>query len=121
MAAPKELLSYIDTHADAFIDRLAEAVAIPSVSGEPERRPDVLRMADWLETQLKKYGVETAKVPLGSQTLEGKELELPPAILGRIGEDKSKKTVLIYGHFDVQPVSDGFYYRNVIGCMVLTG
>jgi Cys-Gly metallodipeptidase DUG1 len=37
--------------------------------------------------------------------MDGQELELPPAILGRIGHDKNKKTVLVYGHFDVQPVS----------------
>ena len=37
--------------------------------------------------------------------MDGEELQLPPAILGRIGDDKAKKTVLVYGHFDVQPVS----------------
>jgi Cys-Gly metallodipeptidase DUG1 len=31
-------------------------------------------------------------------------LDLPPAILGKLGDDPKKKTVLIYGHFDVQPV-----------------
>ena len=42
--------------------------------------------------------------------MDGQTLQLPPAILGRIGEDKDKKTVLIYGHFDVQPAakSDGW-------------
>lgn len=61
-------------------------------------------MAEFLEAQLQTYGVETKSVPLGSHTLDGQELELPPAILGRIGNDKNKKTILIYGHFDVQPV-----------------
>jgi Cys-Gly metallodipeptidase DUG1 len=104
MAAPKEFLSYIDAHADAFIERLAEAVAIPSISGEPERRPEVLRMAAWLEAQLKALGVETKTVELGTQSIDKVEYALPPAVLGRIGDDKDKKTVLIYGHFDVQPV-----------------
>ncbi|KAJ6545623.1 hypothetical protein B0H19DRAFT_1267023 [Mycena capillaripes] len=42
--------------------------------------------------------------------MDGHTLPLPPAILGRIGNDKSKKTVLIYGYFDVQPAakSDGW-------------
>lgn len=61
-------------------------------------------MASWLEAQLNKYGVKTQQVPLGQQHLEGKTLDLPPAILGRIGDDPNKKTVLVYGHFDVQPV-----------------
>ncbi|KAJ7291906.1 hypothetical protein C8J57DRAFT_1705304 [Mycena rebaudengoi] len=39
MPAPPELLSFIDASAPAFIARLGEAVAIPSISGEPLRRP----------------------------------------------------------------------------------
>ena len=61
-------------------------------------------MAEWLNTQLKAVGVETKLVDLGKHTMDGEELQLPPAILGRIGNDPQKKTVLIYGHFDVQPV-----------------
>jgi hypothetical protein len=61
-------------------------------------------MGSFLETQLKQYGVETKAVELGTHTSEGHTLKLPPAILGRVGDDKSKKTILIYGHYDVQPV-----------------
>ncbi len=61
-------------------------------------------MASFLDSQLKQYGVETKLVDLGTHTMEGQSLKLPPAVLGRIGDDKSKKTILIYGHFDVQPV-----------------
>lgn len=61
-------------------------------------------MADWLNAQLKYLGVDTQLVDLGRHTMDGEDLPLPPAILGRIGNDTSKKTVLIYGHFDVQPV-----------------
>ena len=61
-------------------------------------------MAFYLEAQLKACGVETKTVPLGKHSMEGQELDLPPLVLGRIGNDSNKKTVLIYGHFDVQPV-----------------
>jgi Cys-Gly metallodipeptidase DUG1 len=61
-------------------------------------------MAHWLNNQLKAYGVETELKDLGLQHVDGQELPLPPAILGRIGNDPAKKTVLVYGHFDVQPV-----------------
>jgi Cys-Gly metallodipeptidase DUG1 len=64
-------------------------------------------MAEWLKVQLKQLGVDTKQVDLGKHNLDGQELLLPPVILGRIGNDPSKKTVLIYGHFDVQPVSFG--------------
>jgi len=46
---------------------------------------------------------------LGIQTLEdGTQLPLPPVLLGRIGDDPQKKTVLIYGHLDVQPAKKVF-------------
>ncbi|KAF9484099.1 CNDP dipeptidase [Pholiota conissans] len=107
---PKEFLNYIDSHADGFIKRLSDAVAIPSISGDATHRKDVFAMADWLNGQLKQVGVDTKLVDLGRHTMDGEDLPLPPAILGQIGNDKGKKTVLIYGHFDVQPAnkSDGW-------------
>jgi hypothetical protein len=45
--------------------------------------------------------------------MEGQTLKLPPLVLGRIGDDKSKKTILLYGHFDVQPVCRFLYRRHI--------
>ncbi|TFK32085.1 hypothetical protein BDQ12DRAFT_617664 [Crucibulum laeve] len=110
MPAPAEFIKFIDSNADAFIQRLSDAVAIPSISGDASHRQDVFKMAEWLNAHLKAVGVDTQLVDLGKHTMDGEELPLPPAILGRIGDDKDKKTVLIYGHFDVQPAnkSDGW-------------
>ena len=66
-----------------------------------------------MEDQLKALGVQTRLEDLGTETIDGHgEIKLPPAVLGKIGEDAKKKTILIYGHFDVQPVS--FVVINVI-------
>lgn len=54
----KPVFDYVDANADALIARLSEAVAIPSVSGDAKYRPDVFKMADWLESQLKALGVK---------------------------------------------------------------
>ncbi|SJL10080.1 probable DUG1-Cys-Gly metallo-di-peptidase [Armillaria ostoyae] len=110
MPAPPELIKFIDDNAESFIKRLGEAVAIPSVSGDAKHRQDVFKMAHWLNAQLNSYGVETQLTDLGKHVMDGEELQLPPAILGKIGNDPNKKTVLIYGHFDVQPanLSDGW-------------
>ncbi|KAL5514761.1 hypothetical protein ACEPAG_2077 [Sanghuangporus baumii] len=110
MPAPKQFLDYVDANANNFIKRLADAVAIPSVSGDASYRPDVFRMAEFLEKQLKSVGCEVRPVPLGKQVLDGQEIGLPPALLASIGYDPSKKTILCYGHFDVQPAlkSDGW-------------
>lgn len=45
------------------------------------------------------------KRPLGKHNMQGVELELPPIILGRYGSDPKKKTVLVYGHYDVYKIS----------------
>ncbi|EJF55956.1 CNDP dipeptidase [Dichomitus squalens] len=110
MAAPAEFIKFIDDNANKFIARLGEAVAIPSVSGNGAHRPDVFKMSAWLDGQLKSLGVTTSLVDLGKHVMDGEELPLPPAILGRIGDDPKKKTVLVYGHYDVQPAekSDGW-------------
>lgn len=70
-------------------------------------RPHSFFLHQWL----KKLGATYELVEPGTQTLpDGKELELPPICFAELGHDKSKKTVLIYGHLDVQPalVTDGW-------------
>ena len=92
----------VDALSDHFIDRLRKAVAIPSVSADDERRPDVVRMGEFLAEELKSLGAEVEKRPLGKQP--GKEhLDLPPVVIARYGNDKKKRTILVYGHYDVQP------------------
>jgi len=54
--------------------------------------------------ELKALGAHVEARPLGKQP--GKEhLELPPVIIGRYGEDPEKRTILVYGHYDVQPAA----------------
>lgn len=88
-----------------------------SVSGDPALRPNVIDMGCWLERQLKDLKVSTQCVNLGFQDgqSEGEEpLQLPPVILGRIGEDPAKTTILVYGHYDVQPVRPSVSYIHVV-------
>ncbi|KAI9032161.1 hypothetical protein DFJ74DRAFT_653476 [Hyaloraphidium curvatum] len=103
---------WTDAHAADIIDLLAEAVAIPSVSGEKVRRPEVIRMVDWTKEKLEKLGVkvEIRPNPLGFQTIDDEKVPLPPIILGTYGNDPKKPTVCVYGHLDVQPAfkSDGW-------------
>jgi Cys-Gly metallodipeptidase DUG1 len=102
---PESVPAYIDQHSEKFIRRLAKAVSIPSVSGDAAYRKHVYEMADWIEQEMKTLGIQTKQVPVGNQILEGQEIKLPNVVLGTLGNDKNKKTVLLYGHFDVQPVN----------------
>lgn len=76
-----------------------------SVSGDAKYRKHVFAMADFLEKEMKALGIDVRKVDLGKQILDGEELQLPPALLGSFGNDPKKKTVQLYAHYDVQPVS----------------
>ncbi|KAK0717381.1 hypothetical protein B0T26DRAFT_709774 [Lasiosphaeria miniovina] len=98
----------VDTLSDHFIERLRQAVAIPSVSSEADRRPEVVRMGKFLADELTKLGAIVELRELGKQA--GTDLNLPPVVLARYGSDKSKRTILVYGHYDVQPAekSDGW-------------
>ncbi|KAI8985116.1 hypothetical protein BDB01DRAFT_721826 [Pilobolus umbonatus] len=103
-------LSYVDDHQEDFIDRLRKAVAIPSVSGDPAYRPDVFRMSEFLVGELKRLGCDVETRDLGKQNWHGTELDLPPIVLATLGNDPAKKTILVYGHYDVQPalLEDGW-------------
>lgn len=66
-------------------------------------------MGGFLAAELSALGAEVQKRPLGKQP--GKEhLELPPVVIARYGNDKNKRTILVYGHYDVQPagMEDGW-------------
>lgn len=104
MAAWTEWIAKNEAH---LIERLAEAVAIPSISADPAHRPDVFQMATWLSSQLTALSVSVTAVPLGSHTVDNQKLELPPVLLCEIGNDPALKTILIYGHYDVQPATKG--------------
>ncbi|KAF2458529.1 hypothetical protein BDY21DRAFT_385070 [Lineolata rhizophorae] len=99
----------VDAMSESFIDRLSKAVAIPSVSAMDEHRPDVFKMGEFMASELRNLGAEVTLHPLGKQPHK-EHLELPPVVTARYGSDPSKRTVLVYGHYDVQPalMEDGW-------------
>ncbi|KAI9893937.1 MAG: hypothetical protein M1814_005490 [Vezdaea aestivalis] len=94
----------VDSLSSHFIERLSAAVAIPSISAEDERRPDVVKMGEFLAAELTKLGAEVEKRQLGKQPHK-EHLDLPPVVIARYGNDKTKRTILVYGHYDVQPAA----------------
>ncbi|CAD5221638.1 unnamed protein product [Bursaphelenchus xylophilus] len=109
--ALEKLCQEVERRQSKFIERLREAVAIPSVSADKSHREDVFKMTDWAEKHLTALGIKCKQVENGTQKLlDGSSIRLPPVLFGTLGEDKSKKTLLVYGHLDVQPAdkSDGW-------------
>ena len=105
------ILAYIDQNEAKFVQRLRDHVEIASVSGWATHRDECIRQMEVTDAMLKSYGAVTRFVDIGEQTMhDGTKLKLPPIILGQLGTDPAKKTLLVYGHMDVQPalVEDGW-------------
>lgn len=75
------------------IDELFEFLRFPSVSAQTSHKQDMQDCADWLVTKLTNIGLESRKVETAGH----------PVVLGKTVPDPDKRTVLIYGHYDVQP------------------
>ncbi|HYW79684.1 MAG TPA: M20/M25/M40 family metallo-hydrolase, partial [Thermoguttaceae bacterium] len=92
-SANPKIDQYIDTHADRFEDELCQLLRIPSVSAAPEHRDDMHRAAEWVAEQFRGLKLSTDII-----TGEGHPLVYAesPAVEGA-------PTVLVYGHYDVQP------------------
>lgn len=86
---------YLKENRERFTDELIAFLAIPSISALPEYTGEVQRAAEWVAKRLFAAGVANARVlPTGGH----------PVVYGDWLQAPSKPTILIYGHFDVQPV-----------------
>ncbi|XP_074638703.1 cytosolic non-specific dipeptidase-like isoform X2 [Acropora palmata] len=101
----ESIFSYIDKQQEVFVQRLRDAVAIKSVSAwtEEKYRNEIVKMVNHVKDEIIRLGGEVELVDLGPQ--QGKNVHLPPALLGTLGKDSAKKTLCIYGHLDVQPAN----------------
>jgi len=90
-------LTYIADRQDEFLARLEDLLRIPSVSALSEHRPDVERAAAWVADDLRAMGLREVEVVRdtegGHPLVYGEWLEAPDGA----------PTVLLYGHYDVQP------------------
>lgn len=95
----------VSANADVYVSRLAEAVAIQSVSTDLSKRSECFKMADLLHNWIEQLGGTSEKVLVGFQELDdGEKFDLPPVIMAQFGDkSRTKPTVLVYGHYDVQP------------------
>lgn len=81
---------------EAALAELFDLLRIPSVSTDPDRKDDVRRTAEWVAARLAAAGVPEVDIV-------GDDGGAHPAVIGRWHGAPGKPTVLIYGHYDVQP------------------
>ena len=86
--------TYIKDNKERFLKELIELLKIPSISADSAYKKDVLRTADFVLDSLKKAGCDKVEI-----------CETPgyPIIYGEKIIDKNLPTILVYGHYDVQP------------------
>ncbi len=86
--------SYVQEHKDRFINELLELLKIPSISADKAYKDDVIKTADEVSKRLKDAGCDAVEI-----------CETPgyPIVYGEKIIDKNLPTVLVYGHYDVQP------------------
>ncbi|HEY9183965.1 MAG TPA: dipeptidase [Salegentibacter sp.] len=86
--------SYVEANKDRFISELIDLLKIPSVSADSKHKPDMLKTAEAVKKNLLEAGCDSAEI-----------CETPghPVVYGEKIIDKNLPTVLVYGHYDVQP------------------
>ena len=87
---------YYQANREPFLEGLKSLLRIPSVSTLPEHKPDIRRAADFLAHELRSMGMQGVELIEGS---EGQNALVYAEWMGAPG----KPTLLIYGHYDVQP------------------
>src|SRR6476469_8892977 len=86
---------YQDQNQQRFLDEMLELLRIPSVSAKSENKKDMRTCAELVKKRLLDSGADKAEVM---------ETAGHPVVYGEKIVDPSKPTVLVYGHYDVQPV-----------------
>jgi acetylornithine deacetylase/succinyl-diaminopimelate desuccinylase-like protein len=89
-----QINSYIAQHKDRFIEELIELLKLPSVSADSAFSQDVLDTAEAFASALREAGCDTVEIC---------DTQGYPIIFGEKKVDPSLPTVLVYGHYDVQP------------------
>jgi len=90
----KDIKAYVENHKDRFLDELFDLIRIPSVSALEEAREDMVKAAEAIKNALLDAGADMAQV---------KDTAGWPVVYGEKMIDEKLPTVLVYGHYDVQP------------------
>jgi len=90
-----EFKKYIDENKDKFLSELFELLKIPSISSDSTKKEEIVQAAEFLKEKFEQSGVDKAEIC---------ETAGNPIVYAEKIIDPSLPTVLVYGHYDVQPV-----------------
>lgn len=88
-------LEYVQENKNQSLEKMKEIISIPSVSTDPDRKDEIKKAAEWLKTELTSLGMTRVEIfPTPRH---------PIVYAENLSAGKDATTVLIYGHYDVQP------------------
>ena len=90
----QDIRRYVSENKQRFLDELFELLRFPSVSADPKFKADMLKTAEYVADKLKSAGADTVEICSTAGY---------PIVYGEKIIDNSLPTVLVYGHYDVQP------------------
>lgn len=91
----QQVAEYLDANHGYIVEELKELLRIPSVSALSAHKPDIARCAAWLAEHMRRIGLDHVEVlPTGGN----------PVVYGDWLQAEGRPTILVYGHYDVQPV-----------------
>jgi len=90
----KNTQAFISAHQDRFLAELLDFLRIPSISADPAYAGSVRNAAEWLAAKLSEAGLDQVRL---------EETAGFPIVYGEKMVDPSAPTILVYGHYDVQP------------------
>ncbi|MEG1553238.1 MAG: hypothetical protein RR417_06755, partial [Kiritimatiellia bacterium] len=90
------LMTWFTSHQEEIFADYFALLRFPSIGADPAHLPDCLNCATWIQQFLEKLGF--------SVDLVQQDLTLPPVVVADRPVEGATHTVLVYGHYDVQPV-----------------
>jgi acetylornithine deacetylase/succinyl-diaminopimelate desuccinylase-like protein len=89
----EQVLRYVRENHARFVQELIDYVRIPSVSAQPQHKPDMQRAAEWIAGKAREAGLAPEIISTSGH----------PVVLARTPRRKGKAHYMVYGHYDVQP------------------
>lgn len=88
------VIDFVERHQGEFLEELKDFLRIPSISTRTENKVDVERAANWLADKLPSSGIQNVQIV---------PTAIHPIVYGETAQLPGKTTILLYGHYDVQP------------------
>lgn len=97
-----KVITHIDANKNQSVDRLKDFLRMPSISTDPARKDDTRKSGEWVHRVFSDCGIKSELV----------ETKGHPCVIADTGSVGAGPTVLVYGHYDVQPTGDESLWKS---------